>query len=260
MKKIIFFIFIFPSLLFAAANPETFVIVSIDALHPDAVKKENCPNIWKIIENSFYTPDGKSVSPPKTLLSHAAMFTGMSPGESGITDNTWQKGEKQIQLPTIFDMAKEAGYRTGYFYAKEKLGFLKNKAVDYAKLSKIASIHYALEFLKETEGKVFTFVHVSGLDKVGPRYGWLSKEYLEEFYYIDQDLKPMIDYLHKRDDVIFIITSDHAGHDKIHGSNHPEDKKLPLIIYDSEKNYDFYKNRLPYFVTDLFNIIDKKID
>lgn len=260
MKKIIFLILLFPSLLFAADNPETFVVVSIDALHPDAVQKENCPNIWRLIEDSFYTPDGESVSPPKTLLSHAAMFTGKTPEESGITDNTWQKGEEQIQLSTIFDIAKEAGYRTGYFYAKEKLGFLESGSVDYTKISKIASIHYALEYLKQTEQKTFMFIHVSGLDKVGPRYGWLSKEYLEEFYYIDQDLKPIIDYLHKKDNVIFIVTSDHAGHIKIHGSSHPEDKKLPLIIYDSEKNYNFYKNLAPYKVTDLFNIIDKKTD
>jgi len=26
------------------------------------------------------------------------------------------------------------------------------------------------------------------------------------------------------------VTSDHAGHDKLHGTTHPEDYKLPLIM------------------------------
>ena len=28
-----------------------------------------------------------------------------------------------------------------------------------------------------------------------------------------------------------MVTSDHAGHAKVHGTDHPEDYKLPLVLY-----------------------------
>ena len=34
-----------------------------------------------------------------------------------------------------------------------------------------------------------------------------------------------------------IITSDHAGHDRIHASDHPEDFKIPLIIYSDMADF-----------------------
>lgn len=251
MKTLIFLLLIFPQLLLATENLETIVIVSIDALHPDAVVKENIPELWDLIEKSYITKKGLSINPPKTLLSHAAMFTGKTPQESGITNNSWKKGEKRISIPTIFNIASDAGFNTGFFYAKEKLGFLVNESVDYSKLSNIAPVHYGLEYLKNTEGKKFVFIHISGLDQTGPKYGWMSKEYLEELKYIGEDLRPLVDYLQKRKNILLIITSDHAGHDKIHGSNHPEDKKVPFIAYSDIIDYSFFSKIEPYNVTDL---------
>jgi len=75
------------------------------------------------------------------------------------------------------------------------------------------------------------FLHVSGLDFVGPEFGWLSKEYMEELSYIDEYLTPIIRSVKEQKNYLIIITSDHGGHDKIHGSQHPDDYKLPFITH-----------------------------
>ena len=77
---------------------QTVAVISIDALHPDAVQKNFAPNIFKLIDSGFYTPKGMSAKPPKKLISHAALLTGLTPEQNGKTDNNWQKGEKRGNL------------------------------------------------------------------------------------------------------------------------------------------------------------------
>lgn len=205
------------------------LIISIDALHPDALKQSKIPTLGKLMKSGSYTLNGHSTEPPKTLIAHTAMFTGLSPGENGKVNNHWAPGETTVKKETLFDTARRIGFKTGYFYSKEKLGYLVNRAVDVHEWSRDGAIDSARAFLK-TPGRHFVFLHVSGLDQVGPEYGWLSPEYLEELIFIDDYLSTLIDTVIGKQNYLLVITSDHAGHGKIHGSDHPEDYRLPLIV------------------------------
>ena len=176
-----------------------------------------------------YTLNGLSTEPPKTLIAHTAMFTGLSPGESEMVDNDWMPGEGTVEKGTIFDDAKANKYKTGYFFAKEKLGYLVNSAVDVHEFSKDGAIYSAEAFIK-TPGRHFVFLHISGLDQVGPEFGWLSPEYQEELSFIDDYLSSLIETVTGKQNYLLIVTSDHADHGKIHGSDHPDDYRLPLIV------------------------------
>lgn len=145
----------------------------------------------------------------------------------------------------------------GFFYSKEKLGFLVNKALDAHGWSKGFAIDHANEFPK-TPGRHFVFLYVSGLDEVGPEYGWLSPEYLEVMMYIDEFLAPVSEYVEKQQKYLIINTSGHAGHGKIHGSQDPEDYKLPFIIYSDVRNVKLYQD-IQYSVTDLKKILESLI-
>ena len=112
-----------------AGNFQNVVIVSIDALHPDTLLRAKIPTLQKLMNTGAYTLDGKSTEPPKTLVSHAAMFTGLPPVENGKTDNSWESGQATVRKNTIFNSGRSYGFRTGYFYAKRKLGYLVNDAI-----------------------------------------------------------------------------------------------------------------------------------
>ncbi|PMP70430.1 MAG: hypothetical protein C0187_05605 [Calditerrivibrio nitroreducens] len=139
---------------------------------------------------------------------------------------------------TIFHDAKRAGLKTYFIYSKNKLGFLENSAIDKTIYGKDDSILIAEKIVKEETEPYFIFLHISGLDEVGPKYGWLSKEYLEEFQLIDSDLQNILEHFIAMKSSTIIITSDHAGHDKEHGTNHPDDYKLPLIIFSKDIKFD----------------------
>jgi hypothetical protein len=62
------------------------------------------------------------------------------------------------------------------------------------------------------------------------RSGWLSPEYLDELSMIDLALTPLLADVRQRGAHALVVTSDHAGHDRLHGTSHPEDYKVPLIV------------------------------
>jgi len=233
---------------------ENILIISIDALHPKALGPKASTNIHALMDKGTYTLDGSSTTPPLTLLSHTAMFTGLGPGESGKTDNGWQPGQDRVKPETIFTLGKSLGFSTGFFYSKEKLGFLVNGAIDHHKLSNGFSVEHAMEFFKEP-GKNFCFLHISGLDQAGPTEGWMSAGYMEELFYIDESIAPLIKMIENKENYLLIVTSDHAGHRLIHGSDHPEDAMLPLVLVSDIVNLKSYQD-MKYKVTQLKSILE----
>lgn len=232
----------------AGAIPQQIVVISIDALHPDAVTPTAAPLLHALAREGAANFDARSVTPPRTLVAHTAMITGLAPEDGGRTDNSWRPGESRVQGETLFHKAKALGYRTGFFYAKERLGHLVSPAVDESELT-VFPEQEALNFLQAE--KAFAFVHLSGLDQAGPRFGWLSPEYMEELGFIDEYLRPLVAHLRKTDSYLLIVLADHAGHDKQHGTSHPEDFKIPLIIasdtcnVESGSTQDFRVDQLP---------------
>ena len=130
MKKalIALFLLLIPVGLFAADIPNV-VVVSIDALHPSALAKDVSPNLWQIMQEGQYTLDGKSVTPPQTLINHSAMLTGVPPEKGGRADNNWRPGQPQVAVTTLFDDMKRRGYANAFFYSKPKLGYLAGRSL-----------------------------------------------------------------------------------------------------------------------------------
>jgi predicted AlkP superfamily pyrophosphatase or phosphodiesterase len=255
------FFLILAVLLFAvpagAAEIKTVLVVSVDALHPDGLDEKTTPVIFDLMQTGNYTLKGQSTDPPKTLIAHTAMFTGLHPSKSGKTDNFWAPGELKVQKATIFDVAKRFGYGTAFFYAKTKLGYLLNGAVDEHALAPDEGIDRARLFFRN-KGRRFVFLHVSGLEYEGSEYGWLSPDYLEELTAIDRDLAPLFEDVRKRGRYVIIVTSDHAGHAKLHGTDHPDDYRLPLIVLSDVAACSNIQD-MPYRITELKSLIEKAI-
>ena len=232
---------------------DTVLIISVDALHPDALSKKTSPAIFRLMKDGRYTLKGTSVDPPKTLIAHTSMMTGLPPAESGKTDNEWKPGDKRVGKETLFDDAKRAGFHTAFFFSKTKLGYLVNGAVDEHALAPDDGIGRTGVVI-ERQGKKFVFLHISGLEYEGMDNGWLSKSYREELSSIDGRLAPLFADVKKRSGYLIIVTSDHGGHDRLHGTNHPDDYKLPFIIVSDRITYPDIQDK-PYSVTQLKTIL-----
>ncbi|MDP3865195.1 MAG: alkaline phosphatase family protein, partial [Rhodoferax sp.] len=58
-----------------AGEIETVLMVSIDALHPAALSQKTSPALERLMRSGRYTLEGRSVTPPQTLIAHTAMMT-----------------------------------------------------------------------------------------------------------------------------------------------------------------------------------------
>lgn len=209
--------------------PQRVLVVSIDALHPAALTAGTMPAVFKLAQRGRFTLLGHSTRPPKTLIAHAAMLTGLAPAQSGKTDNAWEEGQPRVQVSTVLDDARAAGYRTAFYYSKEKLGFLVGAGTQVHALAPEDGIGRTAAFLA-APGRAFVLLHLSGLEFAGMESGWLSPEYLAKANAIDRDLAPLLADLERRGDYFLVITSDHAGHGLEHGTDDPEDARLPLVV------------------------------
>ena len=93
------------------------------------------------------------------------------------------------------------------------------------------------------------------MNQAGPAEGWLSPGYLEALFFIDDELEPLIKMIQNKKNYLIIITSDHGGHGKIHGSDHPEDSRLPLVMISDIFDLTAYQDT-PYQLTQLKIILD----
>ncbi|PMP70431.1 MAG: hypothetical protein C0187_05610 [Calditerrivibrio nitroreducens] len=119
MKKFFYFIFTLLSVTNLFAADCSIIVISIDALHPDAINIVKPENIGKVMSAGVYNLNGKSVNPPKTLISHTAMVTGKTPEESGYISNSWEKGRP------FFMMQKEQDLKHTSYIPKINSDFWK---------------------------------------------------------------------------------------------------------------------------------------
>ena len=82
-------------------------------------------------------------------------------------------------------------------------------------------------------GDTVLFLHFPNPDFFGHRNAWMSETYINELYSTDHQIGRLLDALEERDileSTLLIITADHGGHDKVHGSDLPEDMLIPMIV------------------------------
>ncbi|WP_373749671.1 ectonucleotide pyrophosphatase/phosphodiesterase, partial [Jeotgalibaca porci] len=96
-------------------------IISLDAFgDADLTFASTLPNFRKLLARSALVTGVRTVYPSLTYMAHTSIATGMYPNQHGIVNNTrlqpervsadWYWYEKDIKTPTIFQVAKKAGY------------------------------------------------------------------------------------------------------------------------------------------------------
>jgi predicted AlkP superfamily pyrophosphatase or phosphodiesterase len=234
-----------PSLAPDVSNPLTrhVVLVSIDGLRPDAIMRFNAPTLKKLMAEGSYTLDARTILPSKTLPSHTSMLTGEPPDRHGVMWNTaFSDRPGTLEIPTIFSLAREKGYRTAAFFSKSKFSHLqKPGSLDYSqapggwfgKWSADRTMRDVETYLA-TEKPNLLFVHLPDPDSAGHRDGWMSSSYGKAVLRADAAVARLItaaDASFGAGAYTLIVTADHGGQDHDHGSDHDLDMHIPWIAW-----------------------------
>ena len=80
----------------------------------------------------------------------------------------------------------------------------------------------------------FAFLYLGYTDFAGHNYGWMSDGYIEAMKNSWENINRVIDSI--PDDFAVIITADHGGHDRTHGTEMPEDMLIPFVVLNKNIN------------------------
>ncbi len=214
---------------------EHVVIISIDGLRPDALAVADTFAIDALQAMGAYSPRARAVLPSVTLVNHASMLGGMSPEKHGITWNENDPSQGKIKGPTLFSIAHEAGLSTAMVVGKPKLEHLViPDSVDnyiYAGFTDIQVVNEALRVIEAGLPNIL-FIHLPDVDSAGHLTGWMSPGQLLVVPLTDGligDIVAALETGEYLDNTLLIVTSDHGGSGRSHGSESPEDVTLPWL-------------------------------
>jgi predicted AlkP superfamily pyrophosphatase or phosphodiesterase len=219
------------------------VVVSIDGLRPDAIARYGAPTLERLMREGSYTLTARTISPSKTLPSHTSMLTGQSPERHGVLWNNVATADRDsVDLPNIFSLARGHGYSTAAFFSKAKFQPLQVEgSLDYSQApgglfgrwSSERTISDVATHLIAARPNVL-FVHLTDPDAAGHRAGWMTPEYGRAVLAADRAVDRLISLAEQAygdGNFSLIVTADHGGHDKNHGSDDPRDVTIPWIAW-----------------------------
>lgn len=219
------------------------ILISIDGMRPDGLKMCGSEYLDEILKNSTYTFNAKTVYPSVTLPCHLSMFHSVPPERHGTNTNDYVVPVRPVN--GLFEQLNMAGKRSAMYYGWEQLrdigrpgslvaseyinaysfehtdAILTDRALDYIK---IAKPDFVFLYMVETD------------EKGGHDTGWMSETYLSYVKCAIDNVKRVIN--ETSGEYTIIVTADHGGHDRIHGTDIPEDMTIPIIFHGDgfEKN------------------------
>jgi predicted AlkP superfamily pyrophosphatase or phosphodiesterase len=230
---------------------ERVLIISIDGCRPDLLLRAETPVIHGLLPKASFSFWARTTAESVTLPSHVSMLTGVTPVRHGIQWNADLPLERPIypEYPTLFQLAKQAGYSTGMVAGKAKFSTLAvPDSLDWefvpfhAKSEDPVEAQQAVAMIHEHRPQVL-FVHFPSVDNAGHSKGWASAEQMAALAQVDGCVGQILGALAEEklsDSTMVIITADHGGAGLSHGPDDPRSRHIPWIVFGPRvrKNLD----------------------
>ena len=215
------------------------ILISIDGMRPDGLLKCKNSYVDELKKIASYTFDARTVFPSVTLPCHMSIFHSVPPERHGTTTNTYMPQVRPIN--GLFEQLKNAGKISAMYYGWEPLrdvsrpgslmesgyinaysfehtdAMLTDRALDYIALAKP---DFVFLYMVETD------------EKGGHDNGWMSDAYLDYINRAISNVKRVIE--ETKGEYTVIVTADHGGHDRVHGSHIDEDMTIPMFFLGSQ--------------------------
>ena len=212
------------------------ILISIDGMRPDGLLKCKNPYVEELKRIASYTFNARTVFPSVTLPCHMSLFHSVPPQRHGITTNTYMPQVRPIN--GLFEQLANAGKTSAMYYGWEPIRDVSRpaslKAAEYINAYSFDNTDAlltdsAIKYIKNAEPD-FVFLYMVETDeKGGHDCGWMSDGYLEVINKAIDNVKRVIEETDGKYTVI--ITADHGGHERSHGTDMYEDMTIPMIFY-----------------------------
>jgi predicted AlkP superfamily pyrophosphatase or phosphodiesterase len=221
----------------AASRAQHVFIVSFDGGKPAVMQRSDMPTLFSMAKRGARTWEARTVVPSITLVSHTSMLTGVGPAKHKITWNDWKPEKGMLTVPTIFAEAKKKKLSTAMFVGKPKFihmflpGTVDNFSLPDYHAKIVAEV--AAQYIRSKKPNL-CFIHFADSDGAGHANGWGSPQQIRAFADEDRALHTVMRAIRKAGiakSSVVLLTADHGGHAKTHGTTSPEDMTIPWIAW-----------------------------
>ena len=210
------------------------LLILVDGMRPDGLQQAETPTIDKLVASGASTFTARTVTPSVSLPCITSLFLSVTPERHGITTNLWMPPARPV--PGLADVIHQSGGQAASFYNWEKLrdishpgsleaAFFLRDCYTPQSDSKLTVL--ATEWLGGQPFS-FAFVYLGYTDIAGHDHGWMSEPYIAAISNADRCIAQLLEITHE--DSLVIVTADHGGHDRTHGTKNPEDMLIPLVL------------------------------
>ncbi|NLD88641.1 MAG: sulfatase-like hydrolase/transferase [Clostridiales bacterium] len=211
------------------------ILISIDGMRPDGALSCGNPFVNEMMKRGSFTLDARTVYPSVTLPCHMSMFYSVPPERHGITTNLYMPPVRPFN--GLFEQITLFGGKCAMYYGWEPL-----RDVSRPK-SLLTSAYISARGADDTDTYLcgcalecinnhspdFVFLYMVETDeKGGHDHGWMSQEYLDVMSNAVNCAKRVYETV--GDKYTVIVTSDHGGHDRSHGTTMDEDMTIPMFF------------------------------
>ena len=209
------------------------LLILVDGMRADSIA--DIPAAQRVLQKSAYTLTATSVTPSVTLPCHISLFHSVDPARHGTTANIYAPQVRPIK--GLCEVLKDNGKICASFYGWEELrDIARPGSLDYSYYC--SGRHIGREAMNNAIADEairhlnrgytdFAFLYFGYTDWAGHAYGWMSDGYMQAMKNSWENIERVIDSL--PDDFAVLITADHGGHDRTHGTEMPEDMRIPFI-------------------------------
>jgi len=224
------------------------VFIGLDGWGSYSVEKADMPNVKQLMKEGCYTLQKRTVLPSSSAVNWASMFMGAGPELHGYTrwgsqtpDLPARKLNRNGMFPNIFNLLREAAPEAeiGVIYEWDGIKYL----VDTLSLNYYRNVPnenklnteltgFAVKYIKEKKPTLAAFIYDSP-DDVGHADGHDTPGYYAKMKELDNQIGEIISAIKEAgmyENSIIIVTSDHGGIDKGHGSITMMEMETPFII------------------------------
>lgn len=217
------------------------LLILVDGMRPDSIPLCGDESFESFFKAGTYCMKTRSVYPSMTLPCHMSLFHSVDPGRHGTTTNIYAPQVRPVN--GLVEVLAAAQKTSAFVYTWEELRdccrpgnhleyswFVRQRPETVSGLE-IEATAAAKELIKK-HGPDFVFLYLGATDEWGHRKGWMSQEYLNcvrSAWNCIQDICADLP-----EEYTVIVTADHGGHDRIHGTEMTEDMTVPVTIHGAD--------------------------
>jgi predicted AlkP superfamily pyrophosphatase or phosphodiesterase len=219
------------------------VLVVLDGLRPDAIRRFELVTVARLAERGASTLHARTVRPSVTACAMTSLLTGAAPDYHGVQSDQFRLPRPKGMLHPLPRVLASHSYPTSAFMAQvgPLMRPFANQAASVLGVGEARfsgdDAHAIVDAARRqilSQRRGLMVMHWPDADRAGHAHGWMSEEYGRAARSMDRALGTVVDLMDLDDpSQLLVVLADHGGggaHPKDHDSDHPLDNVIPVIF------------------------------